>query len=72
MSKNTKTTTAFRAGSNMQKGYEAYRTIRRDYLKADGATRRKHAERIAKRLRTTLNSVRTMICKNWEPTASAR
>ncbi len=58
----------FRAGTNMAKGFEAYCAIRKDYRKADAATRRKHAERIAKKLKTTLASVRTMISKNWEPT----
>ncbi len=69
MSKNTKTakTVAFRAGSKMQKGFAAYSAVRKTYVAADAVKRRTLAERIAKRLDTTLNSVRTMITKNWEP-----
>ncbi len=65
--KTTKTVKTFRAGSNMAKGFAQYSAIRKTYVAADAVKRRTMAERIAKRLDTTLNSVRTMITKNWEP-----
>ncbi len=57
----------FRAGSNMEKGFIAYKADRVKYQKFERGDKQAWAQKLADKLDTTLNSVRTMISKNWEP-----
>jgi uncharacterized lipoprotein YmbA len=57
----------FRAGTNMEKGFIAYRTDRKKYQAMERGDKQTWAQKLADKLSTTLNSVRTMISKNWEP-----
>lgn len=57
----------FRAGSNMEKGFIAYKNDRAKYQKFERGDKQAWAQKLADKLGTTLNSVRTMISKNWEP-----
>ncbi len=57
----------FRVGSNMEKGFIAYKAARKDYLGFERGDKQVWAQKLADKLNTTLNSVRTMISKNWEP-----
>lgn len=57
----------FRAGSNMEKGFIAYKAARKEYQGFERGDKQAWAQKLADKLGTTLNSVRTMISKNWEP-----
>ena len=57
----------FRVGSNMEKGFIAYKAARKDYMGMERGDKQVWAQKLADKLDTTLNSVRTMISKNWEP-----
>ncbi len=57
----------FRSGSNMEKGFILYKAARKDYIGMERGDKQVWAQKTADKLNTTLNSVRTMISKNWEP-----
>ncbi len=51
----------------MEKGFIAYKADRAKYQKFERGDKQAWAQKLADKLDTTLNSVRTMISKNWEP-----